>query len=200
MLLSSPPRLLSRLACLNRIPIAVAAGRINRSQILLTVNMSSRCNETLKLAVYHVSPMSRDGTLFLQMSVFHETFVASNVRTKSSRLSGWSPAGILALHISLHLEGCSAKLTIAGLYIKFINLVAPLKLCCHIRSTFNLTEFETLNIQDMKQISLGCYQAQTYLRVGDLVDHRQVSSRRTVAVFALNAMPYSRVFPFRPLQ
>ncbi len=40
----------------------------------------------------------------------------------------------------------------------------------------------------------------SHLRVGDLVDHRQVSLRRTVAVFALNAIPYSKVFPFRPLQ
>ena len=47
--------------------------------------------------------MSRDGTLYSNVR-FHETFVASNVRAQEYTLSGWCPAGILALHIFWSLK------------------------------------------------------------------------------------------------
>ena len=57
-LLSSPPRPeASRLACLNRIPIAVAAGRINRSQIF---DFSSWMDErNWQFTMFHRCPAKR---------------------------------------------------------------------------------------------------------------------------------------------
>ena len=66
-LLSSPPRPeASRLACLNRIPIAVAAGRINRSQI-----------RNWQFTMFHRCPAKRHTQ---SNDPSNGTFVASNVR------------------------------------------------------------------------------------------------------------------------
>ena len=95
-LLSSPPRLLSRLACLNRIPIAVAAGRINRSQILLTNVMMMNETETGSLPCF---TLSRDGTLMciLQMSVSRDI---RSIERQSVRVHGCYQPEISALHLS----------------------------------------------------------------------------------------------------
>ena len=72
-LLSSPPRPeASRLACLNRIPIAVAAGRINRSQIF---DFSSWRN--WQFTMFHRCPAKRHTQ---SNDPSNGTFVASNVR------------------------------------------------------------------------------------------------------------------------
>lgn len=75
-LLSSPPRPeASRLACLNRIPIAVAAGRINRSQIF---DFSSWMDErNWQFTMFHRCPAKRHTQ---SNDPSNGTFVASNVR------------------------------------------------------------------------------------------------------------------------
>ena len=75
-LLSSPPRPeASRLACLNRIPIAVAAGRINRSQIF---DFSSLMDErNWQFTMFHRCPAKRHTQ---SNDPSNGTFVASNVR------------------------------------------------------------------------------------------------------------------------
>lgn len=76
MLLSSPPSPEdSRLACLNRIPIAVAAGRINRSQIF---DFSSLMDErNWQFTMFHRCPAKRHTQ---SNDPSNGTFVASNVR------------------------------------------------------------------------------------------------------------------------
>lgn len=84
-LLSSSPRPeASRLACLNRIPIAVAAGRINRSQIF---DFSSWMDErNWQFTMFHRCPAKRHTQ---SNDPSNGTFVASNVRTHESTPEGW---------------------------------------------------------------------------------------------------------------
>ncbi len=44
------------------------------------------------------------------------------------------------------------------------------------------------------------YEYQSGEKIKATYDQKMLSSRRTVDVFALNTIPYSKVLPFRPLQ
>ena len=119
MLLSSPPSPEdSRLACLNRIPIAVAAGRINRSQIF---DFSSLMDErNWQFTMFHRCPAKRHTQ---SNDPSNGTFVASNVRihecTPSQGGDHDSPSSQAALatrafpciskrYISLVFQACSS--------------------------------------------------------------------------------------------
>lgn len=72
----------SRLACLNRIPIAVAAGRINRSQfpIIVIIRLLDGWKEW-QFTIFHRCSVGRHT---LSNDPSNGTFVASNVRIQES--------------------------------------------------------------------------------------------------------------------